>query len=379
MTKRDYYEVLGIGRDTGTDDIKKAYRKLAMKFHPDRNPGSTEAEDKFKEAAEAYDVLSDSEKRQRYDQFGHEGVRSTGYRGYSNVEDIFRNFGDFFNDFGDIFDGFGGGRKSGGRRSHTYQGQDLQVKLGLTLEEIQTGITKKVKIKKLVSCETCGGTGAKDGNSKTSCQTCGGNGEIRQVQRTAFGQFVNITACGACNGEGTIIKDRCPTCNGQGVVRKEKTIQVTIPVGVSSGNYITLRGQGDAGKYNGVAGDLIVVIEEKEHDYFERHGDDILLKLRVSFTQAVMGDKIDVPTLNGRAKLTIPPGIQSGKILRMRSKGLPHLNSRSVGDQLVLVLVYTPITLSKREKELFAELAQSENSLPRDKNGIFRKIRDYIN
>ncbi len=379
MTKRDYYKVLGIGRDTGTDDIKKAYRKLTMKFHPDRNPGNTEAEEKFKEAAEAYDVLSDSEKRQRYDQFGHEGVRSTGYQGYSNVEDIFRNFGDFFNDFGGFGDIFGGGRKSGGRRSQTYQGQDLQVKLGLTLEEVQTGITRKVKIKKLVSCEICNGSGAKDRSSKTSCQTCGGNGEIRQVQRTAFGQFVNITACGACNGEGTIIKDRCPTCNGQSVVRKEETIQVTIPVGVSSGNYITLRGQGDAGKYNGVAGDLIVVIEEKEHDYFERHGDDILLELQVSFTQAVMGDKIDVPTLNGHAKLTIPSGIQSGKILRMRSKGLPHLNSRSVGDQLVLILVYTPTTLSKREKELFAELAQSENSLPRDKNGIFRKIKDFTN
>ena len=380
MTKRDYYEVLGVGKSAGTDDIKKAYRKLAIKYHPDRNPDNKDAEEKFKEAAEAYDVLSDPEKRQRYDQFGHEGVRSAGYQGYSNIEDIFRNFGDFFSDlggFGDIFGG-GGGRRQAGRRARSYQGQDLQVKLQLTLEEILPGITKKVKIRKLVACDACGGSGAKGGNSRSTCQACGGSGEIRHAQRTAFGQFVNITVCSTCNGEGTIIKETCPTCHGQSVVRKEETIQVTIPPGISSGNYITLRGKGDAGRYNGLGGDLIVLIDEKEHEYFERHDDDILLELQVSFTQAVTGDKIDVPTLNGRVKLTIPPGIQSGKILRMRGKGLPHLSSRSIGDQLVRILVYTPTTITKREKELFEELAQSQNALPHGKNGIFKKIKDYM-
>jgi len=381
MTKRDYYEVLGIDRNAGTEDIKKAYRKMAIKHHPDRNPGDKDAEEKFKEAAEAYEVLSDPEKRRRYDQFGHEGVRSTGYQGFTNVEDIFRSFGDFFTDFGgfgDIFSGFGGGRRSGGTRTRVYQGQDLQVNLKLTLEEIQTGITKKIKIRRMVPCGACKGTGAEGGKSKTTCPVCNGAGEIRQVQRTAFGQFVNISACHNCNGEGSVIRNVCPVCHGDSRERNEDLIQVKIPPGVSTGNYIPLRGQGDAGKYNGPPGDIVVLIEEKEHEYFERHGDDVLLEVNISFAQAAMGDKIEIPTLNGKVKLEIPPGIQSGKILRMRGKGLPRINSSRQGDQLIRVLVHTPTTLNSREKELFAELAHSENALPPEKNGIFKKVKNIF-
>ena len=381
MTKGDYYEILGVDRSAGIEDIKKAYRKMAIKYHPDRNPGNKDAEEKFKEAAEAYEVLSDPEKRRRYDQYGHEGVRSTGFQGFTNVEDIFRNFGDFFSDFGgfgDIFSGFGGGRRSGGTRTRVYQGRNLQINLKLTLEEIQTGVTKKIKIRSMVPCSTCGGTGAEGGKSKTTCTVCGGAGEIRQVQRTAFGQFVNITICRNCDGEGSVIKNVCPVCRGDSREHKEDLIQVKIPPGVSTGNYITLQGQGDSGKYNGPSGDIVVLIEEKEHEYFERHGDDILLEVSISFAQAAMGDKIEIPTLNGRAKLEIPAGIQSGKILRMRSKGLPHLKSSREGDQLIRVLVHTPTTLNSREKEIFAELAQSENALPPEKNGIFRKVKDIF-
>lgn len=379
MTKRDYYEVLEINQSADVEEIKKAYRKLAIKHHPDRNPGDKGAEDKFKEAAEAYQVLSDPEKRQRYNQFGHEGVKGTGFQGYSNIDDILRNFGDFFNDFGGFGDIFGGGRRSARSEKRAYKGQDLQVKLKLTLEEIETGVTKKIKIRKLVPCGSCSGTGAKDGSSKVTCPVCDGAGEVRQAQRTAFGQFVNITACRNCNGEGQIIRDVCPTCRGDSLERKEETIQVNIPPGVEEGNYITLRGQGDAGKYNGYHGDIIAIMEEKEHEYFERHGDDILLDLNISFSQAVMGDKIEVPTLNGKVKLEVPAGIQSGKMLRLRKKGLPRLNSHRTGDQLVRIIVYTPTSASKRERELFSELSQSENALPKDKNGIFKKIKDLMN
>jgi molecular chaperone DnaJ len=382
MTKRDYYEVLGVDRRAETDDVKKAYRKMAIKYHPDRNPGNKDAEEKFKEAAEAYEVLSDPEKRQKYDQFGHEGVRSTGYQGYTNVEDIFRHFGDIFGDFGGLEDLFGFGNSGFGGRTRTsnsrpvYKGQDLQVTLKLMLEEVQTGITKKIKIRKLVSCSVCGGTGARGGDGKTTCPKCSGTGEIRQVQRTPFGQFVNITTCSTCRGEGQVIKDVCPACRGESLERIEEMIQVKIPPGVDKGNYITLRGQGDAGRFNGIPGDIIAIIDVEDHQYFDRHGDDILLDVNISFGQAVLGYKVEIPTLNGHALLEIPSGTQSGKILRMRGKGLPRLNSSKRGDQLVRINVYTPTTLNKRERELFTELARSENALPHNKNDIFKKIKD---
>ncbi len=380
MAKKDYYNILGVSRDASKEEIKKSYRRLAIKYHPDRNPNDKEAEDKFKEAAEAYEVISDPEKRSRYDQFGHEGVKSTGFEGFSNFDDIFSHFSDIFGDFGSFGDFFGGGRRShgGGTRTKTYKGQDLQATIVLTLEEILTETTKKLKLRRFVSCEVCDGSGSKRGAGKMTCNVCGGAGEIRQVQRTAFGQFVNITACYNCNGEGQVIKEPCLECSGQSVIKKEETIQVKIPQGVSSGNYITLRGQGDAGKYNGIPGSLIVVIEEKEHEYFERHGDDIVLNLSVSFAQAAIGTDIEIPTLEGRAVLTVPAGTQSGRILRMKGKGLPNLNSSRKGDQLVRISVYTPVKLTKRERELFNELNISDNSLPPEKTSIFRKIKDFI-
>lgn len=381
MQKKDYYEVLGVGKSAGEEEIKKAYRKMAIKYHPDRNPGDKDAEDKFKEAAEAYEVLKDPEKRRKYDQFGHEGLRGSGFEGFSNVEDIFSAFGDFFSDFGfgGFGDFFGGRQRQGGSRRRVYKGQDLQVKLKLTLEEIQNETIKKISLRRLAPCESCNGTGAKGGSGKSTCPTCQGAGEIRQVQRTAFGQFVNVSGCPTCNGEGQIIKEPCPACRGESVVVSEETVKVTIPAGVSNGNYLTLRGHGDAGKYNGPNGDLIVVIEELEHEYFERDGDDVILDLTISFSQAVLGDKVEIPTLSGRANLVIPPGTQSGKLLRMKGKGLPNLNSRRRGDQLVHITLYTPEKVNSQEKQLFNDLKNSENSLPSQKNGLFKKIKDFIN
>ncbi|RKY85147.1 molecular chaperone DnaJ [candidate division KSB1 bacterium] len=377
MNKKDYYEVLGVSRDATESEIKKAYRKLAMKYHPDRNPGDKEAEEKFKEAAEAYEVLRDPEKRQRYDRFGHEGIKGTGFQGFSNIEDIFDAFGDFFSDFGGFGDFFGTSRRRTTRRRTSNRGSDLQVKLALTLEEIASGTVKKIKVRKLVRCGMCNGSGARAGSSLTTCPVCGGTGEMRQVSRSFFGQVVNITTCYNCNGEGSIIKEKCPECKGEGRVRVEKTISVTIPAGVATGNYIPLRGEGNAGLRNGPNGDLIVYIEEKEHPYFERNGDDIIYNLIISFSQAALGDEVEVPTLTGKAKLRIEPGTQSGKILRMRGKGISHLHSHGYGDQLVRISVWTPIDLTPREKELFRELAKSKNSLPPKKNeNFFRKVKN---
>lgn len=381
MNKRDYYQVLGVERTAGKEEIKKAYRKLAIKYHPDRNPDNKDAEEKFKEAAEAYEVLSDPEKKQKYDQFGHEGVRSSGFQGFSDFDDIFSHFSDIFSDFGSFGDFFGGGRQSSSRsrgRKRQYKGQDLQLPIKVSYEEVLTGTTKKIKVRRLRPCETCNGTGAASGSGRTTCSTCGGAGEIQQVQRTAFGQFVNIRPCYACNGEGQVIKEPCPTCRGESVVQKEETIQVKIPPGVADGNYITLRGQGDAGKFNGVSGSLIVVIQEKDHEYFERSNDDIVLNLSVSFSQAALGDKIEIPTLEGRALLDIPSGTQSGKVLRMRAKGLPQLNTNRRGDQLVYISVYTPVKLGKREKELLKELGTFDTALPKEKTSLFSKIKEFM-
>ncbi|MCP4723771.1 MAG: molecular chaperone DnaJ [bacterium] len=380
MQKKDYYELLGVGKSAGEEEIKKAYRKMAIKYHPDRNPGDKDSEDRFKEAAEAYEVLKDPEKRRKYDQFGHEGLRGSGFEGFSNVEDIFSAFGDFFGDFGfgGFGDLFGGRQRHGGSRRRVYKGQDLQVKLKLTLEEIQDETSKKISLRRLASCDSCGGSGAKGGSGKGTCPSCRGAGEIRQVQRTAFGQFVNVSACPTCKGEGQIIKEPCPACRGESVSVSEETVKVTIPAGVSNGNYLTMQGHGDSGKYNGPSGDLIILIEEKEHEYFERDGDDVILDLTISFSQAVLGDKVEIPTLSGRANLVIPPGTQAGKLLRMKGKGLPNLNTRRKGDQLVHITLYTPEKVNSQEKQLFNELKESENSLPSQKNGLFKKIKDFI-
>lgn len=390
MAKRDYYEILELSRTSTSDEIKKAYRKAAMKWHPDRNPGNKDAEEKFKEAAEAYEVLGDETKRRRYDQYGHEGMRAgADFHNYSNFNDIFQHFSDIFGGGigGSIFeDVFTGGRPSGrGRAQVGVPGSDLKIRLKLSLEEIATGVEKKLKVRRWKSCDICHGTGAKAGSSKTTCSACNGQGEVRQVSRSVFGQFVSVTTCSACGGEGRIIKDRCTNCHGEGRVQGETTIKVNVPAGVAEGNYIPLQGQGNAGQRGGEPGDLIVVIEEEQHQIFTRNGDDILLDMLISYPQAVLGVEIEIPTISGKAKLKIDPGTQSGKILRMRGKGVPNLRGDYSGDQLVRVNVWVPNHLTKEERDLIKQLAKSENMQPHegDKSAnsdksFFEKMKDLL-
>jgi molecular chaperone DnaJ len=391
MAKRDYYEILGVARTASADEIKKSYRKLALQYHPDRNPDNKEAEEKFKEATEAYEVLSDDAKRRRYDQFGHEGMRpGADFHGYTDINDIFNNFSDIFGSGigGGIFDEmFGGGRgRTRGRAQFSgTPGSDLKVRLRLSLEDIATGVEKKLKIKRWMPCETCRGSGAKSGSGKSVCTTCNGKGEVREVSRSVFGQFVNISTCPTCNGEGHIVRDRCIECNGEGRVQGETTIKVNVPAGVSDGNYIPIRGQGNAGQRGGPAGDIIVVIEEEHHELFTRNGDDVVLDLLVSYPDAALGAEIEIPTLNGRAKLKIDPGTQSGRILRMREKGIAHLNGYGKGDQLVRVNVWIPTHLTTKEKEVLKQLQQSTNVKPKEGDrsanadrSFFEKMKDMF-
>ncbi len=369
MSKRDYYEILEIARDANPDDLKKAYRKAALKYHPDRNPDNKEAEEKFKEAAEAYEVLADPDKRRRYDQYGHSGMRAgADYHGYSDINDIFSSFGDIFGSGGGIFDDVFGGGRGGRQRQRTGQGaagSDLKIRLKLTLEEIASGVEKKIKIKRWKPCDVCTGSGAKQGTSKTVCAACNGSGEVRHVSRSVFGQFVSIATCAACNGEGKIVKDHCLACAGEGRVQGESTIKVAVPAGVAEGNYIPLRGQGNVGPRGGPAGDLLVIIEEEPHPVFTRHAEDVMLDLLVAFSDAALGGEIEIPTLTGKARLKIDPGTQSGRILRMREKGIPSLNGRSAGDQLVRVNVWVPTKLTREEKSRIQELAKGENFSPK--------------
>lgn len=368
MSKQEYYHVLGVDRKATQDEIKKAYRKLALQYHPDRNPGNKEAEEKFKQAAEAYEVLGDADKRKRYDQFGHEGLRGTDFRQYTDPNDIFNTFSDIFGGGfgGSIFDDMFGGVRQRQRTSSGTPGSDLKIRLKLTLEEIAAGVEKKLKIKKWHTCETCNGSGAKSAKGRVTCPTCNGSGELRQVSRSVFGQFVNITSCNTCNGEGKIIQDKCTTCHGEGRIQGEQVISVTVPAGVSEGNYIPLRGQGNAGQRGGPPGDIIVVIEEEPHPILTRNGDDVILDLLISFPEAALGADVEVPTLTGRAKLKIEPGIQSGRILRMREKGIPHLNSYGRGDQLVRVNVWVPTSLNSQERAALKSLTNSANINPKD-------------
>lgn len=369
MAKRDYYEILGVGRKATQEEVKKAYRKLALQYHPDRNPGNKESEDKFKEAAEAYEVLGDPNKRQRFDQFGHEGIRGTDFRPFTDVNDIFSTFGDIFGSGlgGSIFEDMLGGQGRQRRRTSTgTPGSDLKIRLKLTLEEIASGVEKKLKVKKWKTCETCKGSGAKSSSSRINCPVCQGTGELRQVSRSVFGQFVNISTCHSCNGEGKIIKDRCPTCSGEGRVEGEGLIKVSVPAGVSEGNYIPLRGEGNAGRRGGPPGDIIVMIEEEPHSVFTRNGDDVVLDLLISFPDAALGSEIEVPTLNGKARLKIEQGIQSGRILRMRERGISHLNGYGRGDQLVRVNVWVPTTLNARERAAVKSLTDFDSINPKE-------------
>ncbi|HKJ45500.1 MAG TPA: molecular chaperone DnaJ [Balneolales bacterium] len=388
MAKRDYYEILGVSRDASQDEIKKAYRKLAMKYHPDRNKDDSEAEEKFKDAAEAFDVLKDPDKRARYDQFGHSGLHSGGFQEQDfhniNVEDIFSRFGDIFGaEFfgGDIFGG-GARTRSRGRRSAGITGDDMKIRLKMSLEEIAYGVEKTLKVKKYIQCDECHGTGAKTEDDFMTCSTCNGMGEIRQVSRTMFGQFVNVQPCPQCHGEGRIIKNKCSNCGGQGRVKGEETVRVKIPSGVREGNYITLRSQGNAGIRGGESGNLIVMIEEKSHDEFVRKEDDIYYDLHISIPEAILGTEKDVPTLKGKATLRIEPGSQPGKLLRMRGKGIQTLNSTHVGDQYIRVNVHIPEDLSEEEKIHIEALKDSPNFKANVKKGtkkdFFSKIKDVF-
>jgi len=381
-SKRDYYEVLGVSRSASTDEIKKAYRKLALQYHPDRNPNNKEAEEKFKEATEAYEVLSDQQKRQRYDQFGHQGMRGgADYHTYTNFNDIFSQFNDIFG--GGIFEEMFGGTQSRRttRQATGEQGSDLRVRLKLTLEEIATGTEKKIKIKKWKTCSSCGGSGAKSGSSKSTCPQCNGTGEIRHVSRSMFGQFVNISTCTYCSGTGQVIREKCPVCDGEGREHGEATIKVNVPAGVSEGQYMSLQGQGNAGRRGGPPGDVIVEFVEEKHEHFIRNGDDIIYNAMISFPEAVLGTDLEVPTLTGKARIKIEPGTMAGKMLRLKEKGIPHLNSYGRGDQLIRIQIWVPPKVNSREKELLKELAGSEHITPTEeekKKSFFEKMKNVF-
>jgi molecular chaperone DnaJ len=383
MSKRDYYEILGVGKSASADEIKKAYRKVAMQYHPDRNPGDKTAEEKFKEAAEAYEVLSDGDKRSQYDRFGHAGVSGNGRGHYSNMEDIFSQFGDIFGE--DIFGSFfnGGGRRGGGgqRQARGVRGSNLRIKLKLTYEEIAKGVTKNIKVKKYVPCGTCNGSGAKDKGSVQTCGTCGGSGQVRRVTNTFLGQMQTVTTCPTCNGEGTQITAKCGNCKGDGRVYGEETVNIDIPAGVQEGMQLNISGRGNAGERGGMQGDLIILIEEEQHKELQREGLNVVYELHISFPDAVFGTQLEVPTIDGRAKIKIPPGTQSGRIFRLKGKGFPAVNSYEKGDQLVHVNVWTPQAISSEEKAMLEKLSKSPNFHPNpDKNekSFFDKMREMF-
>jgi molecular chaperone DnaJ len=381
MSKRDYYEVLGVSKSSSTDEIKKAYRKVAMQFHPDRNPGDKNAEEKFKEAAEAYEILSDSDKKAQYDRFGHAGIRGNGGGGghYSNMDDIFSQFGDIFGDSG--FESFfGGGRRSGGR-TRGIRGSNLRVKIKLNFEEIAKGVNKQIKVKKYVPCNTCNGLGAKDKNSVQTCQTCGGSGQVRKVSNTFLGQMQTVTTCPSCNGEGTTITHKCNACKGEGRVYGEETVSIDIPAGVQEGMQLSVGGRGNAGERGGPNGDLLILIEEEPHKELHRDGINVGHELHISFMDAVFGIQVEVPTIDGRAKIKIPPGTQSGKIFRLKGKGFPAVNSYEKGDQLISVNVWTPQTLSPEERGMLETLQDSPNFQPhpeKSDKSFFEKVREMF-
>jgi molecular chaperone DnaJ len=368
MTKTDYYELLGVEKNASEEEIKKAYRKLAVKYHPDKNPGDKSAEEKFREATEAYEVLKDPQKRATYDQFGHAAFQNAGAGGYGaggfsgfggfDISDALRAFmNDFGGDsvFSDLFGwGTGRSRRGGGGGS---RGSDLQIRLPLTLEEIATGVKKTLKVRHKDRCRTCSGTGSKSGK-KNTCSKCSGSGRVRHVANSFFGQVIQESICPVCQGEGYVVADQCPVCSGSGLETTETTVSVDIPAGVSEGNYINVPEKGDAGRNGGPSGDLIVLIQEKEHDFFQRHGIDLVCDIDINFSEAALGSSKTVRTIDSKVSLKIPPGTQSEKIFRLKGKGLPSLHSRETGDQLVRVHVKTPEKIGKTAKELFEKLAE---------------------
>ena len=393
--KRDYYEVLGVSKNATADEIKKAYRKKAIQYHPDKNPGDKAAEEKFKEAAEAYDVLSDADKRARYDQFGHSmgpqgfGGGSGGYGSYGgfgggmSMEDIFAHFGDIFGgrfSGDDSFGGFGGA--AGGRaRKHVNKGTALRITVKVTLKDIMNGVDKKLKIPKLVACPHCKGTGAKDGTAFHTCQRCHGTGYVTTVQQTFMGPMQSQSVCPECNGEGKVITEKCTYCNGQGVEKKEEIVSFHIPAGVENDMVLTLRGQGNAPRNGGVNGDLLIKIQEEKDPDLMRDGNDLIYNLMLDFPTAALGGTAEVPTIEGRARLKITPGTQPGKVLRLRGKGLPQMNGGAKGDLLVNVMVYVPETLSDTEKAAVESLKDAPNVVPSKSTSqrIFSRLRHIFN
>lgn len=387
MSKRDFYEILGVSKSASADEIKKAYRKVAMQYHPDRNPGDKAAEDKFKEAAEAYEILSDADKKAKYDRYGHAafgpGTGGGGHYGGGagmNMDDIFSQFGDIFGEdmFGSFFGG-GSRQRGGGGRARGTRGSNLRIKLKLNYEEIAKGVTKNVKVKKHVVCTTCTGSGAKDKSSIQTCSTCGGSGQVRKVTSTFLGQMQTVSTCPTCNGEGTSITAKCGSCKGEGRVYGEETISIDIPAGVQEGMQLSMSGKGNAGERGGAPGDLIIQIEEESHEELHRDGLNVAYDLYISFPDAVFGTQVEVPTIDGRAKIKIPAGTQSGKIFRLKGKGFPEVQGYQRGDQLINVNVWTPQSLSAEEKQALEKFNSSGNFKPNPAKGeksFFDRVKE---
>ncbi len=379
MSKRDYYEILEVPKDADEGTIKKAYRKIAMKYHPDRNPDNKAAEDKFKEAAEAYEVLSDPDKKARYDRFGHAGVN--GQQGFHsaesmNMEDIFSQFGDVFGD--SPFESFFGNRS--GQRAQGQKGSNLRIKLTLSLEEVDAGVKKTIKVKKRKTCTSCKGSGAKDGAVK-NCQTCGGSGFVRQIRSTFLGQMQTTAQCPNCHGTGSIVVEPCTKCRGEGRTIEDETLDIDIPAGVEDGMQLTMRGRGNAGIKGGPAGDLLISIEVKPHADLKRDGNNLIYELYLSFPDAAIGCSAEVPTLSGPVKIKIPPGTPSGKIFRLNGKGLPSVQAYGRGDELIYVNIWTPKKLSDEEKRILEKLNTSPNFQPqpsKTEKGFFERMKDYF-
>ncbi len=381
MSKRDYYEVLGISKGASKDEIKKSYRKQALKYHPDKNPGDKDAEEKFKEAAEAYEVLSNDDKKARYDQFGHAGMGNNmggGFGGGMTMEDIFSSFGDIF---GDAFGGAFGSRRGGGRSRNVNRGTNLRMKVRLTLEEFAHGAEKKVKVSKYVTCNTCHGSGAATDNDVTTCTACKGTGHTTRVMNTILGQMQTTAACNVCGGEGKVITKKCHKCYGEGITQAEEVIPLSIPAGLAPGMQLSVTGKGNAARRGGVNGDLIVVIDEEPHDQLVREGNDLIFNLFISIPDAILGSSVEVPTIDGKVRIKIDPGTQGGKILRLRGKGLPDVNGYGKGDLLVNVNVWIPKNLSREEQKTIEQYRSSATFTPRpdaDDKGFFDRVKNYF-
>ena len=380
MSKRDYYEILGVKKDSADGEIKKAYRQMALKFHPDKNPGNKEAEEHFKEAAEAYEILSNPEKRQRYDQFGHKGVNGGGGQGGMNMEDIFSHFGDIFGDGSPFESFFGGGGSRGGRRVN--RGTNLRIKVSLTLEEIANGVEKKIKVNKFIACISCKGSGAQDGGAFHKCSSCAGTGQVHRVTNTFIGQMRTTTTCPTCNGEGQTIQHKCKSCHGNGLQHGEEVITINIPAGVGEGMQLTVSGKGNAAERGGIPGDLFIVIEEIKHTYLQRDGNNLLFDLYINFADAALGLSTEIPIVDGKAKIKIDPGTHAGKVMRLKGKGLPSVNGYGKGDLLININVWTPQSISNEEKKILEQLRNSPNFKPNPGKGdktFYEKMKEFFN